>query len=103
MKRKEFIEIMQEVVSLDTDTHEANDALKKLSPDFGGLMLERHDSLILKLITHIMNDESEWISYWMFDLDKGKKWKKGTVVDKDGKDIKLKTLNDLYNILQSDY
>lgn len=39
------------------------------------------------------------ISYYMWELNFGKDWKKGMVLDKDNNDIPLKDSNDLWNTL----
>ena len=38
------------------------------------------------------------ISYWMWELDFGRKWKPGTVTN-DGQDVKLETAEDLYDLI----
>ena len=40
-----------------------------------------------------------WISYWLYELDKGKDWKPGCVIDENDNDIKLETIDDLYDVL----
>lgn len=55
----------------------------------------------LKLLVLSTNDTEEdgWIDYFCFELDFGRKWKKGMVLDSDGADIKLETSADLYDFL----
>lgn len=54
----------------------------------------------VNLLSFIMNDEEEeWISYWVFELDCGKKYEPGMVRDADGTEIPLATIEDLYNLL----
>lgn len=53
---------------------------------------------LINLLSEQFNDESDWIGYWVYDLDLGTKWKEGTVID-NGKDVKLKTVEDLYVML----
>jgi hypothetical protein len=57
------------------------------------------DSVIDLLEAHF-EDEDEWITYWMFELDFGSKWKNGTITDDKGNDIKLQTIEDLYEVLK---
>ena len=45
-------------------------------------------------------DKDNWISYFVFDLDFGKKWKPGMITEKDGTDIVLKSSEDLYEYLK---
>ena len=47
-----------------------------------------------------VKDKDEWIDYFCFELDFGKKWKEGVITEKDGTDIILKTPEDLYNLLE---
>lgn len=54
---------------------------------------------IIELLSNLTNDESDWIRYWIYELDFGKKWKLGTITEKDKSDVPLKTINDLWNIL----
>lgn len=37
------------------------------------------------------------LSYFMYDLDYGRNWKPGTITDSDGNDLKLATMEDLWN------
>lgn len=55
---------------------------------------------IIFLLEHIFCDKSHWISYFIYDLDCGKGWKPGTIIDSFGNDIKLKTVQDLWKLLQ---
>lgn len=55
---------------------------------------------IIGLLEYIMDDESEWISYWVYELDCGKRYKDGMITDAEGNNIKLKTITDLWAILQ---
>lgn len=40
-----------------------------------------------------------WIDYFIYELDWGQDWKEGDVVDEDGNNIKLATLDDLWDYL----
>lgn len=44
-------------------------------------------------------DKDEWISYFCFELDFGKKWKEGTIFDENHNEIVLQTTEDLYELL----
>lgn len=56
---------------------------------------------VLRLLHVIFGeaDKDNWIEYFCFDLEYGKKWKPGLVGEKYNIDIKLETPEDLYNIL----
>lgn len=54
-----------------------------------------------KLLEDVMHDVDGWISYWLWDLDRGRKSRKGMVTI-DGKAIPLKTIKQLYRLLVSE-
>ena len=54
---------------------------------------------VFDLLEDEFNDSDHWISYWIYELDFGKSWSPGTVIDEDKKDIKLQTKEDLYDFL----
>jgi len=75
-----------------------NDLLKEADAD-GYVFFGEIDCLLLKVWSLILGDKSDWISYFCWELDFGKKWKPGTIEDENGKDIKLQTVEDLWVIL----
>ena len=42
---------------------------------------------------------TNWISYWLYELDRGDNWEPGCVDDGNGNEIPLHTLDDLYELL----
>lgn len=55
---------------------------------------------IINILQIIFEDaEDEMISYWVFELDFGRKWTENSVTDSYGHPIKLQTSDDLYNYL----
>lgn len=54
---------------------------------------------VVNLLEILTNDKDSWISYWVFELDCGKKYKDGMILDKDKNPIKLKEIEDLWNLL----
>lgn len=73
-----------------------NDALYKMSPDFGGFSSDTI-SIIIDLLEKITNDEDKWIEYYIYEADWGKTFKE--VYEADGTPIPLATIEDLYNII----
>lgn len=55
---------------------------------------------VIDLLGRMTNDNGEWISYWVYELDCGKEYCDGKVVDSDGSIIKLETVDDLWNLLK---
>ena len=60
-------------------------------------MYEPLDHLIT-MIGDMFNDKSDWIGYWIYELDFGVGWKEGMVTINDV-DVKMKTIEDLYIVL----
>lgn len=46
-------------------------------------------------------DDDEWISYFCFEMDFGRKWKPGTIAGRDGTDLRLSSAEELYDYLVS--
>ena len=59
----------------------------------------------LLLLNRIFKDDSEYplIDYWVYELDCGEDWERGTVTDDNGHDIPLETISDLYDELTRQY
>lgn len=99
LTKKQFIKLLTDFKQIEEDINNVDKALKKLDPDFGGFYLSRVSTLITDALKAAMNDEYDYIGYWVYELDYGSKWKKGTITTKEGKDIKLKTAEDLYDYI----
>lgn len=98
MKKEKFKQIMTELVSLIKDGEELNKSFRKLCPDFNFISFSRHETLIVNCLREALNDESDWIGYWIWELYCGVEAKKNSVSIK-GKNVPIKTIDDLYNIL----
>ena len=56
----------------------------------------------IELLELLLKDEQGWIEYWVNDLDFGEKYKEGCVKI-NNKNVPLKTIKDLWNILNDLY
>lgn len=99
MKKKEFIKLMKELVSLKKDEENLNKAFKKFEPDLNYIGFGRYETLVVRSLEFSVEDNSHWISYWLYDCDCGKREMK--VTDKNGKKVPMKTLSDLYNLIKN--
>ena len=70
---------------------------KKTSDDVGIYLPSLVDDLI-SLLKKVMNDKYEWIEYWIFEIDFGKKGA-GSAKDENENDIPLFTIKDLWDEL----
>lgn len=71
-----------------------------LCPDsYGIIQVPCGNSAMITFLEEITDDEAEWIQYFLWELEGGKKWHKGMITDTDGNDIPLATANDLWKLL----
>lgn len=59
----------------------------------------KYESKLVELLKIIMQDKGDWIDYFIYELDFGKKWKVGTVTEKDGTSIDISDAEKLYDFL----
>lgn len=101
---KQFATIMQIFIDLQEKSDNFSLALQTFSGDVeftsfhSGYLL---DSL-LAFMEDIMYDKNMWIKHWVYELDYGKESKK-LIVKYNGKVIPMKTIKDLYNLLEQEY
>ena len=75
-----------------------NDGFKILGQD-SRIMITEPESVVVRLLETIFNDKGEWIQYFLYELDWGKKYEDGCITDTDGSFIKLSTIDELYVFL----
>lgn len=51
------------------------------------------------LLRTVMHDTGDWIGYWIYELDFGRKYKSGDVTDANGVPIPFGSARELYNYL----
>jgi len=99
MNKEKFIELVTELCALRKAEDNLNIAFKVFEPDFNYVCFGRYESLIVKSIKIAVGDEYDYLSYWLYDLDLGRNAKKGSVTDKNGKSIPIKTISNLYDLI----
>lgn len=95
MKKSTFVQIVN---TIQNQSLTISDIYRQYRFDLSNSVFGRNEAEICKALRKEFNDKDDWIGYWMWELDFGEKWMPGTVT-KDGKDIPLKTIDDLWNIL----
>lgn len=100
ISKKDFIEIMEEL-KISNDYQDGLNKYFRAHRAEGFLHQPDCMCAAIKLLHIILGelDKDEWIDYFCFELDFGRKWKKGAVVIDNKSDICLKTAEDLYNYL----
>lgn len=87
---------------IDTDNL-VDSALKKISPEFGGFQNEIAIDLVIEMLKELTHDKFGNIGYYIWELNWGEDWECGMVTDEFGYDIPMKTIKDLYNMLEEEY
>ena len=93
---KEFNDYIKKIREQLEYSDNLDDALRKMSPDFGGFFNTAID-IAIDLLKRVMNDKDEWIEYYIYEANWGKTFKE--VYESDGTPIPLETIEDLYNII----
>lgn len=102
LNREEFTKVIASYKELQDFTHELNGIFDKFKCD-GHLLTPVAADAIIDLLRFIFDDQDDWISYWVCELNFGEEYEDGYVKDKDGKHIPLKTSDDLYALLVDNY
>lgn len=58
-----------------------------------------HESSVVFLLKRIMRDQYEYIDYFIYELDYGRKYESGMIIDENGQDIDIHTPNLLYDFI----
>lgn len=103
MKKLTF-EKFNEVLNFMKEEHDKEEALNKawsnICYDGYGYVFSGYESKMASLLSYLMDDsEDDNIGYYIWALDYGRKWKPGTITDKDGKDIPMGTPEQLWKVL----
>lgn len=60
-----------------------------------------HESSVVFLLKRIMCDQYEYIDYFIYELDYGRKYEVGMITDENGQDIDLHTPELLYDFISN--
>lgn len=98
-----FVEAIEDVKKSDNYQDWLNKTMQSKGVE-GYLYQPNCVDTVIKLLHNLFydTDKEETISYFCLDLDYGRKWKHGSFIDKNGKDIDLSTSEKLYNYLISE-
>jgi hypothetical protein len=99
MNKQTFTKYLKELVAIKEAEEGVNTALKKFDRGWNWFSLGRYETLVVDILKEAMDDKDDWIGYWIWELDCGKEAKRNTIT-LNGKNIPIKTISDLYNILQ---
>jgi hypothetical protein len=67
--------------------------------DVGSVMYPTCEDALLQLLEYECGDTEGNIAYFCYDLEYGRLWEPGMITDENGEDIKLATVDDLWELL----
>ena len=104
ISEKQFVDIINKLKEVNDFVNETNDKAKKLndaviSDFFNATSLSiSHENIVIELLQNMFND-SDLIGWWIYELDYGRKFKIGDLID-NGVEIDLSTPEKLYDYLK---
>lgn len=104
ISKKEFVDIINKLKEVNDFVDMVNTEAKKLNDaiisDFHNAMnlSISHENLVVSLLEKIFNGD-DTISWWLYELNYGRKYYAGCIQDANGKNIDLSTAEKLYDFL----
>ena len=104
ISKEEFIRIIKRLEETERTKNEIDKIIKEstdcIISDFtnASSLMICHEDIVISLL-ETMFDDKDTISWWIYDLEYGKKYEDGCITEKDGTIIDLSTVEKLYNYL----
>ena len=102
LTKKQFTDAMTAIVEQNAEDDRISKALSSICPDSCFYDTKYATKALIYLLKSTMKDSYEWIEYWLYELDCGRKYKPSSVTH-DGKPTKLQSIGDLYALLKKEY
>ena len=106
MNKELFIDTINSIQKQIEIDRKNSSMLQEMFPDdsiYCGYNNSELFNALNKTLKESMKDEYDWIDYFMYELDFGKKYYDGCVLDKDKSIIDLSTAENLYEFLIKNY
>ena len=103
--KMQFVDIINKLKEVNDFVNETNDRARKLSDAvmsdfFNAQSLSiSHENIVIELLEDMFN-AGDIISWWIYDLEYGTKYKDGCITEEDGTIIDVSTAEKLYDYLK---
>lgn len=108
LSEQEFVDIIERLREA-ADLQEQVDKLfrnsrENIENDFcnAAALQISHESSVVFLLKRIMHDQYDYIDYFIYELDYGRKYESGMITDENGQDIDIHTPKLLYDFISND-
>ena len=107
MTKERFCKIIKTLQTANDVQDQVNEIYRNsrenIENDFGNAAALQisHESTVVFLLKKMLHDEYEYIDYFVYELDYGRKYKKGMITDENGQDIDIHTPKLLYDFISS--
>ena len=98
MSKESFYKVIDDYKTMFDFTDEMNELFDKYKTD-GNIYPPMCTKTVTDLLEFIFNDKNQWINYWIWELEFGKRYEDGKIKDENGEDIPLRSVEDLYDLL----
>ena len=103
MTKETFISAIEAIEKQYKHDLECGELLTKIYPEAHGYTLSYDNHLLINALVSVlseaMQDDNNWIEYYMYELDFGKENDRLKAFEKDGAEIPLRSASDLYDLL----
>ena len=106
--KEQFVKALKELQQVDEFTAEVNEVVRKhrddICTDFinGDGLGIAHKDLVIELLDKIMGSQNKDVDYWVYELEYGKKYFEGCVLQ-DDKPVDISSAVKLYDYMVSRY
>lgn len=107
LSEQEFVDVMNRLRVASDLQQQVNELFRNsretIENDFGNAAALQisHESTVVFLLKKMLHDEYEYIDYFVYELDYGRKYKKGMITDENGQDIDIHTPKLLYDFISN--
>lgn len=98
ISKKTFVNTIERLEIFEDKVNAVDEALRNLSPDFGGIYLPQPTAIVVDLLSEMFKDEEGWLSYFIYERDWLLDFKLGDIMINDEK-IKIENWEDVYDFL----